>query len=129
MLHRTENRETLIRVASELAAFARSGEWKMLHYRRIRTIFVQRRLRTKEISIFEISSEVITDHAKIGAVTTIEEFESAGTFVIEEQVPSEQSGSSKSWVRKSRGFEQHVRPLILTEIGTKILEPHHHRSQ
>ena len=45
---------------------------------------------------------VLTDHVKIGPATGIEVFKSAGTFVVEVQVPSQQPGNSKSWMRISQ---------------------------
>ena len=39
---------------------------------------------------------VLNDHVKIGTVTGIEVFESAGTMVIDVQVPSQQPENSKS---------------------------------
>ena len=42
-------------------------------------------------------------------------FKYAGTFLIEVQVPSQQPGNSKSWVRVSRGAEQYAGRIVLTE--------------
>ena len=52
---------------------------------------------------------LLNDHVKVGSVTGSEVFESAGTLVTEEQVPSRQPGNLKSWVRMSRGNEQYGR--------------------
>ena len=57
------------------------------------------------------------DHVKIGLVTEIEVFESAGALVKEVQVPSRQPGNVKSpWVRISRGVEQDERQFVLKDI-------------
>ena len=64
---------------------------------------------------------VLTDHVKIGPVTGIEVYKSAGTLVIELQVPSQQAGGTMSRVRISRGVEQHTRQFIPTEAD------HQHR--
>ena len=117
MLQLTEKHETLIRRTSKQAEFAR----------------------TMEIGQFYITNESVTDgngssplcredseprnsrysrffaflhdHVEIGPVTEIEAFESAGA-VLEEQGPSLQQGHVKSWVRISRGMEQHTRQSI-----------------
>ena len=52
---------------------------------------------------------ILIDHVKIGLVTEIEVFKSAGALVKEVQVPSRQRGNVKSWVRVSRGLEQYAR--------------------
>ena len=59
--------------------------------------------------------QVLSDHVRIQPVTGIEVFKSAGNMVIELQVPSQQPGISKSWVRISRGTKQHARFFIPTE--------------
>ena len=46
----------------------------------------------------------------------------SGTMLIEVQVPSQQPGNSKSWVRISRGIEQYARQSILTETDHQHLE-------
>ena len=65
---------------------------------------------------------VVTDHVKIGPVTEIEVFKSAGIWVTEVQVPSQQLGNSKSWVRISRGIEHYARHFIPTVVDHKNLE-------
>ena len=75
---------------------------------------MQRTLRPKDFLIFEIIQAVLTDHVKIGPVTGMKVFKSTGTLVLEGQVPSQQPGNSKSWVRLSRGREQQALQLILT---------------
>ena len=57
----------------------------------------------------------LDDHVQIGPVTGIEVFKSAGTLVIRVQVPSQQFGKSKSWVRISRGIERYARQCVPTE--------------
>ena len=64
---------------------------------------------------------VITDHVKIGPLTGIEVFESAG-WVIEVQVPSRQPRNVKSWERISRGVEQYARHFFLKVLNTKVLK-------
>ena len=53
---------------------------------------------------------------KIGPVTGIDVFDSAGILVTEVQVPSRQARNLKSWVHLSRGTEEHARQLILNDI-------------
>ena len=65
---------------------------------------------------------VHTDHGKIGLVTGIEVFRSAGTLVIEVQVPSQQPGNEKSWVRTSRVIGQCARQFTPTETDHRNLE-------
>ena len=65
---------------------------------------------------------VLTGHVKIGPVTAIDVFKSAGTLVIEVHVPSQQPGNSKSWMRRSRGTEQYARQFIPTETDHQHLE-------
>ena len=65
---------------------------------------------------------VLTDHVKIGPVTGIEVFKSAGTLVIEVQVPSQQPGESKSCVRISPGIEARAEQFILTVTDHQNLE-------
>ena len=105
----TENRETLIHRASELAAFSRKVENGQL--------FVTNESVTDGNSSAPSCREcsgprssqnprlqaILDDHFKFGPVTGIEVFKSAGTLVAEVQVPSQQPGNSKSWVRISRG--------------------------
>ena len=55
-------------------------------------------------------------------MTGFEYFNYAGTLVIEVQVPSQQPGNSKSWVRKLRGIEQYARQYIPTETDHQYLE-------
>ena len=52
---------------------------------------------------------------RIGPVTEIDVFDSAGTLGIEVQVPSRQQGNVKSWVRISRGVEQYAGQFIPKE--------------
>ena len=62
------------------------------------------------------------DHVKVRAVTVIEVFKSAGTLVIEVQVPSQQPGTLKSWMRISQGIEQYARHFVPTETDHQHLE-------
>ena len=59
--------------------------------------------------------QAVDDHGKIRPVNGIEVFKSAGTLVIEVQVPSQQPGSSESWVRISRRTEQYARQCVPAE--------------
>ena len=59
---------------------------------------------------------VLTDHVKIGQVTGIEAVQICRNFGDRSmQVSSRQSGNKKSWVRISRGSEQHAGQFIPTE--------------
>ena len=64
----------------------------------------------------------LNDHVKIGPVTGIDVSKSAGTLVIAVQVPSQQTGNSKSWVRISRGIEQYEGQFIPTQTDRPNLE-------
>ena len=75
MLKCTTNRETLIHRASEQAEFARWMETALL-----------------------LLQAILSNHVKIGSVTGIEVFDSAGALVKEARVPSRQPGNMKSWV-------------------------------
>ena len=66
--------------------------------------------------------QFLTDQVKIWPVTGTEVFKSVGNLVIEIQVPSQQPGNSKSWVRISQGIEQHARQIISTETDHQNLE-------
>ena len=55
-------------------------------------------------------------------MTGIEVCRSAGTLVIAVQVPSQQTGNSKSWVRISRGIEQYEGQFIPTQTDHPNLE-------
>ena len=109
----TENHETLIRRASEQAADARSVESGQLDITNDSVMDgnssapLCREYSEPRWSQNAREQTVLTNHVKIGPVTGIELLKSAGTYVIEVQVPSQQPGNSKSWVRTSRGIEQH----------------------
>ena len=55
-------------------------------------------------------------------VTGIEVFKSAGTVVIEVQVPSQRVGNTKSWAQISRGIEQNAPQPHLTGTDHQISE-------
>ena len=58
---------------------------------------------------------ILNHHGKIGPVTGIEVLQGAGTWLIEVQVPPQQPGNSKSWVRKSWRIQQYAQTFIPTE--------------
>ena len=58
------------------------------------------------------SGAIIIDRVKVGPLTGIEVFESAGASVEEVQVSHQRPEQVKSWVRISRGVDQHARQLI-----------------
>ena len=71
---------------------------------------------SRDFSKVKITS-ILDNHVKNGPATGIEVFDSVGTLVTEAHVLSRQPGKSRSWVRISRGLEQHARQLIyFTEI-------------
>ena len=76
---------------------------------------MQRKLKTREYSKFEITKAVLDDHVKIGPVTGIEVFKSAQNLVKEVQAPPQQPRNSASWVRKSREIEKYAPQIIPTE--------------
>ena len=53
--------------------------------------------------------------SRLGPATGIEVFKSAGTLVFGVQLPSQQQGYEKSWVRISRGIEEYARQCVPTE--------------
>ena len=129
LLQLTENRETPIRETSEQAAFARTVEIGQFYIANesvmdgnSSTLICIVVLRTTEFSKFEISKQFLLIMLKIGPVTGIEEFKSAGTLVIEVLVPSQQPGNSKSWVRVTRGIEQYARQCIPAETDHQNIE-------
>ena len=73
---------------------------------------MQRILRAKEFSKFEISNNFVNVHVGIGPLTEIRVFESIGTWVTKVLVLPRQPGNLKSWMRISRGIEQHARQFI-----------------
>ena len=120
LLQLTENHETLIRKASEHAVFVTTVENNSkspMNPSWTETVLL---LCCREYSEPRKSQNsrlqaVLTDHVKIGPATGIEVSKSAGTLVIEVQIPSQQLENEKAWVRKSRGIDQYARQLILTE--------------
>ena len=108
------------------------GKLTTLHYQWIwygRKQLMQRTLRTKKLSTLQIYKRFFNDHVKIGPVTGIGVFTSAETLVIEVLVPSQQPGTSKSWVRISRKKNKTHDNLFPQRLTTKILKPRHHSSQ
>ena len=120
LLQLTENHETLIRKASEHAVFATTVEnnskspMNPLWTETVLLLLCREYSEPRKSQNSRLQA-VLTDHVKIGPVTGIEVLKSAGTLVIEVQVPSQQPGNKKAWVRKSRGIDQYARQLILTE--------------
>ena len=90
MLQFTQNHETLIRKASEQAVFARTVGYFYINLIWIETALLFQAENPKKQEILKSSrlKAVLTDHVKIGPVTGIEVFKSAGTLVIEVQVLS-----------------------------------------
>ena len=117
MLKLTANLETLIPRASEQAEFSRTLE--IGHFitnesvidGNSSTLFCREYSEPRNVLKFEITS-ILNDHVKIGPVTEIEVFESAGTLVKEVQAPSRQPGNSKSWIRISQGIEKYARQFL-----------------
>ena len=128
MLQLTENRETLIRETSEHAAFARTVEIGQFYIANETVVdansstLICRECSEPLNSQGSRLQSVLNGRVKIGPVTGIEVFKSARTLVVEVQVPSQQSGNSKSWVRISRGIEQHARHCILAETDHQHIE-------
>ena len=111
----TENRETLIRRGSEQAAFARMVEKGQLCITSesvkdgngsttlCREYSEPRKSQTSRLQAS------LNDHVKLGAVTGVEAFISTRILFTEVPTPSREPGNTKSWVRISRGVEQHAR--------------------
>ena len=78
-------------------------------------LFIAEITKTNKFSKFSRSQAILNDHVTIGPVAGTEGFESAGSWVFEVQVSSQQPGYTKSWVRKSRGIEQYTRQIAPTE--------------
>ena len=117
LLQLAANHETLIRRASEQAACARTVESGQFHITNesvmdgnSSTLFFFAKKTPGHGMLKNSRLQAILDgHVKIGPLTEIEVFASAGALVREVQVPSRQPGDLKSWVRITRGIEQRVR--------------------
>ena len=94
----TANRETLIHRASELAASARTVKFGQLKKSPMILLGLETALlhfaqNSKNQGTLKIQDHkaITNDHAKIGPVTEIKVFDSAGNLVFEVQVPSQQA--------------------------------------
>ena len=118
MLKLSVNHETLIHMSSEQAQCARTVDIGQLYITKDSVVdgnsstLVCREYSEPRNSQHSRLRTPFIAHVKIGLVTGIEVFESAGALVLEVEVPSRQQGHVKSWVRVSRGVEQHARHLI-----------------
>ena len=93
--HVTENREVLFRRASEQASCATIP--MNLSWLPTAPLLVCTEYSEPKDSKHSRLQSVLEHSVKIGPVSGIEVFKSAGTLVIEVQVPSSQPGNPKSW--------------------------------
>ena len=123
----TEKHETMIRKASDQAAFARTVENVQFHITNESAMDGNSSTPSCREGVEPKNSQrtrlqaVLTDDVKIGPATGIEVFKSAGTLVFGVQLPSQQPGYEKSWVRIWRGVEQYARQCIPTQTDRKHL--------
>ena len=108
--YKSQRTTRFLSAASEQAAYAR-----MVEHEHIYIIFESVMVGNSSTPLRREYSETCQDRISYSN----EVFISTWTLVIEVQVPSQQLGNSKSWVRISRGIEYFARHFVLQRLTTK----------